>query len=65
MNGQSNEREVLLTPEELCAWLKVKTSWLYQHIHAESLPFAYVKIGRYVRFPESGILEYLKKQGVQ
>jgi excisionase family DNA binding protein len=55
-------RENLLTPEELCGWLKVKTSWLYQHIHSKDLPFPYVKIGRYVRFPESGVLAYLKRQ---
>ena len=56
-------RENLLTPEELCGWLKVKTSWLYQRIHSKSLPFPYVKIGRYCRFPESGIRAYLDKQG--
>ncbi|MDM7997207.1 MAG: helix-turn-helix domain-containing protein [Acidobacteriota bacterium] len=58
------ERENLLTPEEVAAWLKIKTSWLYQHIHARSLPFRYVKVGRYCRFPESGIREYLRQQEV-
>jgi excisionase family DNA binding protein len=56
-------RESLLTPEELCSWLRIPRSWIYQHVHSKTLPFAYIKVGRYVRFPESGILEYLAKQG--
>jgi excisionase family DNA binding protein len=56
------QREVLLTPDEFTAWTKIPKSWLYGHIHSKSLPFPFVKIGRYVRFPESGIREYLKKQ---
>jgi excisionase family DNA binding protein len=64
MSGD-NGREVLLTPDEVTSWLRIPRSWLYQRIHSRSLPFRMVKVGRYVRFPESGIQEYLVKQESQ
>jgi len=63
--SSDNRREVLLTPDEFVVWTKVPKSWLYQHIHSKTLPFPYIKIGRYVRIPESGIREYLEKQESQ
>lgn len=51
--------ETLLTPDEVSALLKIPKSWLYGRIHSRTLPFAMVKIGYYVRFPESGVREFV------
>jgi excisionase family DNA binding protein len=63
LQKRDQDHEILLTPEEVCSWLKIPKSWLYGRIHAKNLPFAMRKIGRYVRFPESGIREFLERQG--
>jgi excisionase family DNA binding protein len=55
--------EELLTPEELMAKLKLPSkNWLYQHVHAGTLPFPFVKIGRYLRFPAAAIQKYIESQ---
>ena len=52
----------LRKPSEVAGRLQVHNSWIYQKIHAGSLPFPYVKVGRYVRIPASGVEEYLRRQ---
>ncbi len=52
--------ENLLTPDEVAARFKIPKSWLYGRIHSKSLPFPMVKIGHYVRFPESGIQAFVE-----
>ncbi len=54
--------ETLLTPDEVANILKVPKSWLYGRIHAGTLPFAYCKVGHYVRFPESAVRDYIERQ---
>jgi len=55
--------EPMLTPDELQAALKLPSkSWLYQKIHAGTLPFEYVKVGAYLRFPVRGVRAYLQSQ---
>ena len=54
--------EELLTLSELTAALKLKTNWVYQRIHTGTLPFEYVKIGHYLRFPASGVQKYIQSQ---
>lgn len=53
--------ETLLTPDEVSALLKIPKSWLYGRIHSRTLPFPMVKIGHYVRFPESGVKDFIAK----
>jgi excisionase family DNA binding protein len=48
----------LLTVEEVAAILKVKKSWVYEHLR--SLP--HVRLGRYVRFEPQTITEYIRGQ---
>ncbi len=53
----------LLTPEELAESLKVPVSWVYEHCRrriVNRLPG--FKIGKYIRFRESDVLEWLSKQ---
>jgi len=53
----------LLTPEETVAGLKLPSrDWLYQRIHSDTLPFPYVKVGHYLRFPLSGLRKYIASQ---
>jgi excisionase family DNA binding protein len=54
--------EELLTLEELTERLKIRAGWVYQHIHSQSLPFPHTRIGRYLRFPVSGVSKYLESQ---
>jgi predicted DNA-binding transcriptional regulator AlpA len=53
----------LLTPEEAVRSLKLPSkNWIYQHVHAGTLPFPHCKIGHYLRFPASGIQAYIAAQ---
>ena len=53
--------EGLLTLDELVDILKVPKSWVYGRIHAKNLPFDTVRIGHYLRFPESSVRAYLER----
>jgi len=44
--------------------LHVPASWLYGRIHTKSLPFPYVKVGHYVRFRRTDILDYIRRSTV-
>jgi excisionase family DNA binding protein len=52
----------LLTIQELTERLKVKTGWVYQRIHAGTLPFDYCKVGAFLRFPASSVQKYITSQ---
>lgn len=52
----------LLTVEEVCKLLNVKKSFVYSLTHRKKIP--YIKIQKYLRFRESAINEWLKKQEV-
>jgi excisionase family DNA binding protein len=56
------KNDELLTVDELAAVLKVNRGWIYQRIHSKSLPFGYVKVGHYPRFPRSGVERFLEDQ---
>src|SRR5262245_35793860 len=62
---QPVSEEQVLTPEELISnrWLKLPSkNWVYQRIHAGTLPFPYIKIGSYLRFPVAGVRQYIESQ---
>ena len=53
----------LLTVEEIASLLKVPKSWIYEHTRkrvGEQLP--HVKLGKYLRFFEAEVLEFLKSK---
>jgi excisionase family DNA binding protein len=53
----------LLTPEELAQRLKVGKSWVYEHCRERTLNrLPGFKIGKYLRFRESDVLEWLSQQ---
>jgi predicted DNA-binding transcriptional regulator AlpA len=54
----SHKPDRLLTPKEAAAFLKVSISWLAKaRMRGDGPP--YVKIGRTVRYPESGLHAFL------
>ncbi len=55
------ETDELLEISKSAEILKVKDSWFYQNIHAGTLPFSYVKIGRYVRIKRSDLMNYIER----
>lgn len=53
-----------LTAQELAQKLKVPLSWIYDRTRKkgpESIP--HYKLGKYIRFSESEVLEYMKVKG--
>lgn len=55
----------LLTVEELALILRVPKSWIYDRTRKggpDKIPF--YKVGNYVRFSNSEIMEYLKSKAV-
>ena len=52
--------ERFFTVDEIAKILNVPKSWIYGRIHKGNLPFPYIKVGHYVRFPENGIRNYIE-----
>jgi excisionase family DNA binding protein len=63
--SSSLESDALFTPDDFEALTKIPKSWLYGRIHSKSLPFAHLKIGRYVRFRKSDIEDFLQRGEVK
>jgi excisionase family DNA binding protein len=59
---ETSYRIELLTVDELAAFLKVKKDWVYQRVHAGNLPFEYLKVGNFLRFPVSGVQKFIESQ---
>jgi len=53
--------EMLEVPD-IVRELKIKSGWIYQRIHAGTLPFPYVKIGQHLRFLARGLREFVAAQ---
>ena len=53
----------LLTPEELCLWLKVGRTWPYERLRSrKGLPLPHIKMGRYLRFSRAAVAVWLEAQ---
>jgi excisionase family DNA binding protein len=56
----------LLTIQEVADFLKVSKSWVYamtSGVSKNSIP--YVKVGKYIRFEEAEVVEWVRKQRSQ
>ena len=53
----------LLTPDEVCALLRVKKSWLYDVVEAGTIEV--VRLGKQLRFRRSALERYLTAQEVR
>ena len=49
----------LLTPDDVCALLKVKKSWLYDAVEDGAIET--IRLGKQLRFRPSALLRYLDK----
>ncbi len=52
----------LLTVLELAAKLRVRKQWVYQQVHSQQLGIPIVRVGHFLRFYESDVDEWLRKQ---
>jgi excisionase family DNA binding protein len=53
----------ILTPEELAERLKLPVSWIYEHCRERALNrLPGFKLGKYWRFRESDVREWLERQ---
>lgn len=50
----------LLTPDDVCALLKVKKSWLYDTV--ENGAIEAIRLGKQLRFRPSALLRYLEER---
>jgi excisionase family DNA binding protein len=50
----------LLTPDDVCALLKVKKSWLYDTVENGALEA--IRLGKQLRFCPSALLRYLEER---
>jgi len=61
-NNSPQEISDLLTIDEVAALLKVPKSWIYERTRRRGLDrLPYIKLGKYLRFEESGIRAYLNR----
>jgi excisionase family DNA binding protein len=49
----------LLTPDDVCALLKVKKSWLYDAVENDALEA--IRLGKQLRFRPSALIRYLEE----
>jgi excisionase family DNA binding protein len=52
----------LLTPDDVCALLKVKKSWLYDTV--ENGAIEVIRLGKQLRFRPSALIRYLEDRAV-
>jgi excisionase family DNA binding protein len=52
----------LLTPDDVCALLEVKKSWLYDAVEAGAIEV--IRLGKQLRFRPSALIRYLEDRAV-
>ncbi len=67
LRNKANQSETigkLLTVAELNHRLNLPehSTFLYQQIFRKKLPFRFIKVGKFLRFPESEVENYLARQ---
>jgi excisionase family DNA binding protein len=55
-------RDDLMTPDEVCALLKVTKDWLYDQVQARQIP--HVRLGLHLRFRRSEVLDCVRANSV-
>lgn len=53
----------LLTPDDVCALLNVKKSWLYDTVEAGTIEA--VRLGKQLRFRPSALFRYIEEHGTK
>jgi hypothetical protein len=53
----------ILTPQELAARLKVRTTWVYEHLRArDENPLPVIRVGKYLRFSWVNVCAWLQSR---
>ena len=52
----------LMTPDDVCALLKVTKDWLYDQVQTRRIP--HVRLGRHLRFRRAELLNYVEANAV-
>jgi excisionase family DNA binding protein len=60
---RQDEKDTVLDVKGLAEYLRVKESWVYQQIHAHSIP--YFKVGKYPRFKKREIDRWMESKAVR
>jgi excisionase family DNA binding protein len=47
----------IMTPDEVCAYLKINKDWLYDQVQARRIP--HLRLGRQLRFRRAELLDFL------
>lgn len=55
----------LLNAVEVAKISGVPKGWVYDRARTNALPFRMVRIGKYLRFPQSGLKKFLKESSIQ
>lgn len=58
-DGQRPGIDALLTADEVAALLRVTKAWVYAETRAQRIP--HVPLGRYVRYRQSAVLEWISE----
>jgi excisionase family DNA binding protein len=61
--GEKAQDERLLTVQEVANLLHVPTSWVYERTRrggSDQLP--HVKLGKYLRFEEAAVVDFIRRQ---
>ncbi len=65
MPQQVNQRDRLLTVEQVGELLNVPRSWVYERTRRRGLErLPHLKLGKYLRFEEGAVREFLERQRV-
>jgi excisionase family DNA binding protein len=60
--GEDNEETRLLTVHEVAMMLRVPVSWVYTRVSKAGIDkLPYVKIGKYIRFEKSAVIEFVRR----
>jgi len=63
---KGNPENCLLTVDEVAGLLKVPKSWVYERTRRRGLEqLPHLRLGKYLRFEETAIQEYLERQKVR
>lgn len=62
METPQNTQEQLLTIDEMASELKVPKSWIYSRTRHGKGAIPHIKVGNYLRFKKSEVIEFFDKQ---
>ena len=56
------DQKHLLDVQDVAKIFNIQPSWIYGRVHADDLPFPYLKVGTYLRFRKEDIEDFIEEQ---